>query len=169
EKNYLKFQVESESEAGRLVVMDIRSQFDLEHLDLIEVKVDNEIVLKTDLDTVLQTAGDKPLFYIVGYDDYYQLLVYIPHTSSNIVEVKLKGNGDGPDSFFSSNLNFWFILVIVVITLIFLLIIALIKIKRKEVNEYYTDFRVAENRALNGVHTKVVTTKEDSDNWDDFI
>lgn len=169
EKNYLKFQVESESEAGRLVIMDIKSQFDLEHLDLIEVKVDHEEVLKTDLDTVLQTAGDKPLYYIVGYDDYYQLLVYIPHTSSNIVEVKLKGNGDGPDSFFSSDLNFWFIIIIVVITLIFLLIIALIKIKRKETNEYYTDFRVAENRALNGVHTKVVTTKEDSDNWDDFI
>jgi hypothetical protein len=172
-KNYLKFQVESDSESGRLMIMDVKTEFDLDALDEIEVRINNEKATKADLDTVLQTSGDKPLYFIVGYKDHYQLFVYIPDVTNSVVEVKLKETDDGPDRFFGANMNILFIITVIVIAAILLLLIGFIKIKRKEENEYYSDFRVAENRALNGVytytHTQVETPKEASENWDEFL
>jgi hypothetical protein len=169
-ENYLKFKVDSKSENGRLVVMDVKTQFDLDQLEEIQVELNGDEVEKTDLDTILQASGNTPQYYIITHDDYYQLLVYIPDiSSSQVVEVKLKEDSDSETSILDS---IWVIITIFVIALIFIIIAVFFKIKKKEEIEYYRDFRVAEHRAQNGVHTNTTNTetaREDSDNWDDLI
>lgn len=166
--NYLRFNVESESTEGRLIVLDLVDIFVPELIDQILIKMDGEYIDRTDLDSILQSTGDDPLFNIIDNAEESQLMIYIPHFSIHTFEAGVKSN-DNTESMDKkdSTLNSYLLIGIAIAVFVILIAIAFIRIKKKKVIEYYNDFRVAEERAMNGSHSK--SDDEDAGDWDDYI
>jgi hypothetical protein len=167
-RNYLKLEVESESETGKLVIVDIIEIFDFEVLDRIEINMDGITIEYTELDIILQTSGDEPLYHIIADENKIQLLVYIPHFSKHIVEVKVQSDDtDLFQGYTDITANYLPIFGIIIIAIIIIVIVLFMKLKKKKKIEYYNDFRVAEEKTSNGNHGK--QDYDEPVDWDDYI
>lgn len=167
-KNYLKFLVESESKTGKLVVLDLINILDPDQKDSIQIKMDNKDIKSTDLENIIYTSAERPLYYIFEEENYYELLVYIPYFSSHTLEVKLKSdNLNQKTEHYNINVNLFPIILVFVCVIVVLIIIGFLQIRKKKEVEYYYDFRIAGDKIQNGVY--LGTASEDTENWDDYI
>jgi hypothetical protein len=167
-KNYIKFELESSSDTGRLIIIDLLDIFEDDVMDRLEVRMDGERVGYTNLNSILNTAGDEPYFHLLDGGDHNQLLVYIDHFSKHILEVSAEAADDSGGTPVTGAVAVSSLLIIGICAVIVIVIIAamMIQVKKKKKVEYYTDFRVAEETAMNGVHSK---NGENDVDWDDYI
>jgi PKD repeat protein len=170
-KNYLKFLVESDSEAGRLVIIDIENDLiDLSNLDLVKLKIDDSTIDLTDFENIIQVTGEMPYYNIISDEGKYQLLVYFPHFSEHTLEIKVQDPGQGEqDGHIDMSVVVWPVILIVLVILIIIILIVFQEIKKKKEKEFFYDFRVAEDRTGNGIHTKGEKAAEEDEDWDDFL
>jgi PKD repeat protein len=174
-RNYFKFSISSDSEEGRLIVIDIENDiFDFSKPDLIELTMDYLDVQTTNFEKIIETPGYEPVYHIIDGEYKSQLLVYIPHFSEHILELKLKDDPSDPDppvdNYFGTETSLWPVLLIVIVVIIIVIVLTFQEIRKKKDREFYHDFRVAENQNLNGVQAKTETESEkDEDSWDDLI
>jgi len=184
-EDFIKFLVDSGSPEAKLVVMDIEEDvLDFSGWDKYLVKFDNEEIDEVDLESVMSASGTDAVYCLILTQDGVQLLVYVPHFSEHSIEVRLKNDDINPDT--DSNMAqvaFWIaFFAIIVIGLSVAFVIVFLRLKRKrEQEEYYEDFNVAEDKDSNGVTTGTVKedsfqednrredNEDDDEYWDDFL
>lgn len=168
-ENYLKFLIESESDVGRLIIIDIENNLiDLTDQKLVKLKMDNSDIKFTDFEKIIKASGDNPYYNIITVESKYQLLVYIPYFSEHTIEVEVESREETtPSDHFTFDVISWPLLLIVIVIIIITLLLVFQEIRKKKEKEFYYDFRVAEDKTNNGLHPK--PEKKDEENWDDFI
>ncbi|UCH89647.1 MAG: PKD domain-containing protein [Thermoplasmata archaeon] len=167
-RNYLKFEVKSNSKTGKMIVVDLINIFEPDVIDQIEINMDNSEIKSTDLENILLTSGDETFYHLIQDIENFQLLVYIHEFSAHIIEVKVKSEiSEEQADQSSASAKLWISGGIMAVVAVIVIIVVFMQIKKKKKIEYYNDFRVAEEKVYNGERVN----KDDSESvdWDEYI
>ena len=163
----LTMQVESDTGESKVIILDIDpSVLDLSDPDRLRILIDGERVSLVDLDWMNDPSGSEPRYHIVIDDEGAHLYLYMPDTSSHIVEASIvKGDIE--------NSNGWILALMAVVVILVIVAVAMALLsraqveKRKKVEEYYEDFDIstADDRVTGGS----LEEEESYVDWDELL
>ncbi len=163
----LTLQVESDTGDSKVIILDIDpSVLDLSDPDRLRILIDGERVSLVEFDWMSDPSGSEPRYHLVIDDDGAHLYLYMPSTSSHIVEASIvKGDIE--------NSNGWILVLMAVVVILVIVAVAMALLsraqveKRKKVEEYYEDFDIstADDRVTGGS----LEEEESSVDWDELL
>lgn len=169
EKDSITFTLDSETGSGKLVILNIDTDvLDMSEPDRVVITLDGMKVKRATFDEIVHADGDEPLYYILTSESGSQLLVYTPESeeTSHTLEASLKDEGHPPLAGAGIVIT---LLVVIVVGLLIAMVLLLVQIRRrKEMDEYYEDFNVADEVQDKPQDAPKTNGKEEME-WEDFL
>ncbi|MCK5772221.1 MAG: hypothetical protein KAH57_00385 [Thermoplasmata archaeon] len=163
----MRIEVGSDTGESKVIILDIDpSVLDLSDPDRLRIAIDGVSVSLVELDWMNDPSGSEPRYHLVIDDEGAHLYLYMPDTSSHIVEASIV-----KDDIETSNGWVFALMAVVVILVIAAVALALLSRaqveKRKKVEEYYEDFDISagDDRVTGGR----LEEEESSVDWDELI
>jgi PKD repeat protein len=166
--NFLKFQVDFESDSGALIILDLVNVIDTSSLNSIQLKMNGKIISSKNIDDIVSASEGGSSYHISTDGDHPQLLLYIDHFSVHTFELEaVSDSSSTPEKNINRNSQLWIVSGVIAAAVMILIIVLFMQVKKKKKMEYYSDFQVAEERVNNG--SRVKSTDSENVDWDDFL
>jgi hypothetical protein len=158
----MEVQVSSETPVGRIVVLGLESKLfgDADPTEIM-ILMDGEEISFSDLESLLEGSGSEPVYYLSVVNGTYELVVYIPETTTHSITAQLKEDKDPDFGWVWILLGILLIVVIVIVLAVSLLTAAQ---KKRKMEAYFEDFEIGMKE-----DDRVVKGDLEDKEWEDML